>query len=131
MSEHKSRDNPAFFVFLGMNRKFFLLLCLFSVAGIHGFSQLLKPGFDAKEYCELLSLAEVQYLNKDTVIPHYELMYRSPEMGLKNRWDLWVKDGQVGIIRYVVLFNMSAAVNFILQWFSDRGVQVKDSTTSQ
>lgn len=131
MSSLKSRDNPAFFVFLGMNRKIFLLLCLFAVAGTHGFSQLLKPGFDAKEYCELLSLAEAQYLNKDTNIPHYELTYRSPEMGLKNRWDLWVKDNQVGIIsiRGTVRNMSSWLANFYSVMVPATGtLQVNDST---
>jgi hypothetical protein len=67
----------------------------FLFLAIHGFSQSLKTDFDAKEYKDLLLLAGLQYFNKDTVISHYNLEYRSPEMGLKSKWDLWLRDDQV------------------------------------
>ncbi|PWV51430.1 lipase family protein [Chitinophaga sp. S165] len=66
-------------------------------------AQQLKPGFDPQEYAELL---DIDFLHADTPwtnvkIPppqHARLVYRSPETGLYNRWDLWVRNDQTIII---------------------------------
>ncbi len=98
---------------------------------IQGFSQSLKTGFDSKEYNDLLVLAELQYFNKDTVISHYTLEYRSPEMGLKNKWDLWLRDDHVGIIsiRGTVQDLSSWLANFYSVMVPAKGsIQVNDSS---
>lgn len=63
----------------------------------------LKPGFDAKEYLELLRVSRQQFgdtLKGDhTPKPEqYRMIYRSPEGPLKNRWDLWVNDNGIAVI---------------------------------
>lgn len=58
--------------------------------------QNLQPGFDKAEYAELLRVSNRQgdTLGWDTLDPalaprRYRMTYRSAEVGLKNRWDLW------------------------------------------
>ncbi|WP_232341350.1 lipase family protein [Hymenobacter ginkgonis] len=62
-------------------------------------AQVLKPGFDKAEYLELLRLHARQG-GLDSMwwagIPRpreFRLVYRSPVVGLDNRWDLWAKAG--------------------------------------
>ena len=67
-------------------------------------SQNLKPGFDALEYLDLLQIFEAT--NNDSTQTgttkgstlQYELLFKSPEVGLKNRWDLWLRNDQVAVI---------------------------------
>src|SRR3954452_19483162 len=67
-------------------------------------AQLLKPGFEAQEYLELLSVSSRQgdstLKNDDTPEPTaYKIVYRSPVVGLDNRWDLWLRnDEKVAVI---------------------------------
>ena len=59
----------------------------------------LRPGFDAAEYLELLSISSLQF---DTVLAeditpapsHFSRIYRSPVSGLDNRWELWLRSDQ-------------------------------------
>ncbi len=105
----------------------FLLFFSFQVS-----AQSLQPGFNAREYNDLLLLAELQYLNKDSSVPHYEIQYRSPEMGLKNRWDLWLRDDNVGIIsiRGTVGDISSWLENFYSVMVPATGrLQINDSTS--
>src|SRR4051812_4662245 len=72
-----------------MMRAFPLLLFLLLSAAVQ--AQLLKPGFDAAEYLELLSVSSRQgdsTLKKDSTPPPslYAMVYRSPVVGLDNRW---------------------------------------------
>ncbi len=106
-----------------------ILLILFFCAESR--AQSLKPGFDAVEYNDLLNLADVQYFNKDTVLPRYNLLYRSPEMGLKNRWDLWLRDDNVAVIsiRGTVQDVASWLENFYSAMIPAKGsLQINDST---
>lgn len=65
---------------------------------------MLRPGFDPQEYLRLLGMCDRQ---RDTpwksnkLLPLVEgcrLVYRSPAVGLDNRWDLWLQGDSVGII---------------------------------
>jgi hypothetical protein len=57
-------------------------------------AQLLQPGFQKAEFIELLKMNGCQ---SDTIRPkasfkppNFERVYRSPIVGMKNRWDLWI-----------------------------------------
>src|SRR5690242_11772365 len=66
-------------------------------------SQTLKPGFNAEEYIEMLRISAQQL---DSLLPNqvpfpeiFHREYRSPDMGLKNRWDLWInKDHSLMVV---------------------------------
>lgn len=82
-----------------------LLLLLFFLLVQDSISQeILKPGFDPYEYGDLLVLTEKQTTEapgmkvEQTNRPGYTLEYRSEEVGLDNRWDLWLRDDNVGLI---------------------------------
>lgn len=66
-------------------------------------AQQLKPGFDPREYTELLDInflhADTPWVNSQIPMPkHSRFVYRSPETGLYNRWNLWLRDDQTAII---------------------------------
>jgi Lipase (class 3) len=64
----------------------------------------LSSGFDPAEYEDLLDINQVAH--KDSINPGltagkqhlYTMLFRSPELGLKNRWDLWLRDDLVAVI---------------------------------
>ncbi|MCH2228774.1 MAG: lipase family protein [Crocinitomicaceae bacterium] len=66
------------------------------------FSQKLTPGFDSDEYFELLKISSQQgdsIYNPDLPLPEkHSRIYRSPVMGLDNRWELWESEDSVGVI---------------------------------
>ncbi|MBS1653803.1 MAG: lipase family protein [Bacteroidetes bacterium] len=96
----------------------------------------LQPGFDGKEYTELLSLAfngnsiadsAERFNTKDT----YHLEYISKEVGLMNRWSLFLRDDNVAVI------NLRGTVNHTASWLENfyaamipasGSLQVNDST---
>lgn len=87
---------------MGFRVSLFCFLILFLVRS-HCFAQHLSPHFNAVEYGELLKLAERSRdtpWTKVTSTPprDYELVYRSAESGLVNRWDLWKRKDNIGII---------------------------------
>ena len=57
------------------------------------FSQALQPGFDKAEYVEMLKISaafgDSAYVATFPKPERYEFVYRSPVVGLDNRWDLW------------------------------------------
>jgi hypothetical protein len=64
----------------------------------------LKTGFHSGEYEDLLFLNSMFYkdslengktVGKEQV---YRFVYRSPEMGLKNKWDLWLREDRTAVI---------------------------------
>ncbi len=69
----------------------------------------LKPGFDAREFLDVLHL---EWAHQDSgskyappYIPtNYKRVFRSPEVGLKNKVDFWLRNDSVGVIclRYTV-----------------------------
>ena len=66
------------------------------------FCQKLTPGFDSDEYFELLKISSQQgdsIYNPDLPLPEkHSRIYRSPVMGLDNRWELWESEDSVGVI---------------------------------
>lgn len=100
-------------------------------------AQSLQPGFDAREYIDMLEITAVL---GDTVPLHshipapinYTRQYRSPELGLKNRWDMWYrKDNQLAVI------SIRGTVNELPSWLenfyaamvpANGSLQLNDST---
>jgi len=70
------------------------------------FPQILKPGFDAEEFSEIMTISArtggpIHYYTDSAYIAepqHYKLIYRSPEMGLLNLWELWESPENVAVI---------------------------------
>ncbi|MBW8684581.1 lipase family protein [Chitinophaga rhizophila] len=99
-------------------------------------AQHLKPGFDSKEYLDMLAIdflhADTPWTNNQIVPPeHARLMYRSPETGLHNRWDLWLRDDQTAVIsiRGTVGNKESWMENFFAGMIPASGqLQLNDST---
>jgi heat shock protein HslJ len=56
-------------------------------------AQHLQPGFDKAEYIELMKLSarfgDSSYTQAIPAPQQYQFVYRSPVVGLDNRWDLW------------------------------------------
>lgn len=66
-------------------------------------AQILKPGFDKAEYAELLKvfMRQLDTPWTYTSVPPPEMsevVYRSPESGFKNRWDLAMRNDGIPII---------------------------------
>lgn len=66
-------------------------------------AQTLKPGFDKSEYIEMMQISsrfgnDSSYFKDIPISPQYHFVYRSPAMGLENRWDLWISDSAVAVI---------------------------------
>lgn len=60
----------------------------------------LKPGFDADEYNQLMRLPyNVDSPAMEKVVPGFTFLYVSPEVGFYNRWSLWKRSDNVGVIR--------------------------------
>ncbi|AWW31713.1 lipase family protein [Echinicola strongylocentroti] len=57
-------------------------------------AQTLQPGFDKEEYLEMIRVgaSQIDTLKSIDSPQKFERLYRSPEMGLKNRWELWIGD---------------------------------------
>ena len=80
------------------------LITLLSILLCHTVSaQSLRSGFDKAEFMEVIRI-NAQFsasAEKAKWIPsptHSVLLYRSPEMGLANQWQLWLKDQRVAVI---------------------------------
>ncbi|WP_461096162.1 lipase family protein [Spirosoma luteolum] len=78
-----------------------LLGVIMAMAGAN--AQKLKPGFDRAEYIELMSVfaRQVDTLPANTPIPkpqRFRFVYRSPVVGLDNRWDLWTSPDSVAVL---------------------------------
>ncbi len=60
------------------------------------------PGFDKSEFLEMLKISSYQgdsLYNPDLPPPlKFKKIYRSPTMGLDNRWDLWLSDQSTAVI---------------------------------
>jgi hypothetical protein len=79
-------------------RSFFnlILFCLLFLKAIESKSQTLQPGFDPKEYYDMMKISarmaqDSTYYSSIANPDNYEKVYQSLEMGLKNLWQLWVK----------------------------------------
>ncbi len=96
----------------------------------------LKPGFDPIEYGQLLSLtfygSSIPDSNQRKKIKDpYQLNYRSPETGLLNRWQFFVRNDNVGVIelRGTIQQLASWLENFYGAMVPAKGsLQLNDST---
>lgn len=66
-------------------------------------AQHLEPGFDNKEFIELLringQLSETAMASGEVPIPtSSQLLYSSEEIGLANLWHLWLKDSNTAVV---------------------------------
>ena len=80
-----------------------ILLSLFALTSNSFTQNKLKPGFDANEYGEALKISAHQgdtpWVKAPLPLPEgYKMVYRSPVVGLDNRWDLWLRDDSVAVI---------------------------------
>ncbi|MBO9562884.1 MAG: lipase family protein [Niastella sp.] len=100
--------------------------------------QTLQPGFNLPEYLEVLRISG--YIN-DTSITYekppaplqYKLEYRSPETGLMNQWDLWLRNDQK-----LAVINLRGTTQDLASWLENfysamvpatGQLQINDSTT--
>ncbi|WP_439557382.1 lipase family protein [Dyadobacter sp.] len=87
------------------------MLAAFALAFISDYvsaQDQLRPGFDKAEYTELFQMHVLLYDSTKTdtarpkiVVPppaHYQPVYRSPIVGLDNKWGLWKKNDRVAAI---------------------------------
>ena len=78
-----------------------LMSCLTSYMSLS--AQQLQPGFDPKEYRELISIlaqfsetpAKAKLIPKPT---QSEFVYQSKPIGLDNLWELWIKDQKTAVL---------------------------------
>ena len=107
-------------------------LCVFALSGIS--QSKLSPGFDANEYMEALRVSS-QHLDSLyptyalPVVGNYQRVYRSPVVGLQNRFDIWVKDNSIGIIsiRATIAESESWLENFYMGMIANEGYIVLNS----
>ncbi|HOK38316.1 MAG: lipase family protein [Bacteroidales bacterium] len=84
-------------------RKQIILSLIFLLCLVFGNAQSLKSGFDCNEFLTALKIIAYQVDTPwtEVKIPYpenFRLDYRSNETGLKNRWDLWIKDSSLAVI---------------------------------
>ena len=96
-------------------KKIFCLIFLLQSASL--FAQHLKPGFDPKEYYEMLLLSNQQADSPAFKIPdNYTMVYRSPVVGLLNRWDLFLRNDSVAVIS--IRGTTGAAMSWIENFYA-------------
>lgn len=100
------------------------------------FGQKLKPGFDKAEYIELLKVSAQfgsdTYVSAFPAPQRFRLAYRSPIVGLDNKWDLWTDTQSVGVlsIRGTTANSVSWLGNFYAAMVPAKGeVQLSGSDT--
>ena len=86
-----------------MKKPVYLYIILFCGLCHTGYSQLLKPGFDPKEYKELIYIsarttANAKYYNQFPEPASFNMVYQSPTMGVDNLWDLWTNKQSQAVI---------------------------------
>lgn len=86
----------------------FIFLIIFSQYVLISQTKL-KPNFDAQEFLDVLHLEWAHQDSGSKYAPKtlplgYKRVYRSPEVGMKNKVDFWIRDDSVGVIclRYTV-----------------------------
>ncbi|ULT45624.1 hypothetical protein KRR40_21705 [Niabella defluvii] len=96
----------------------------------------LKPGFDVKEYITLFSLfyfgSSIPDSNlRKTAKDPFSRLYRSPEVGLKNQWSLYLREDNVAAIsiRGTIGDKVSWLANFYAAMIPATGsLHMNDST---
>ena len=82
----------------------FSLLFLLFLNNLDLKAQSLQPGFDPEEYIKLMQISsrmskDSSYFRNIPISEQYQRIYQSQEMGLKNLWDLWLKNnGKTAVI---------------------------------
>lgn len=113
--------------------RFFFVAVLVLAAVLPLRAQHLKPGFDPREYSELLHLPQNGDTSTHTKVPHgYTLLYTSAEVGFYNRWVLWQRNDGVGVIqiRGTIAKTESWLANFYAAMIPAAGtLKLTDSTT--
>jgi len=115
-------------------RPFFL--CLLVISSFAGYSQNLQPGFQPKEYLQLLSAVErfrdsTNYQYSTPAPEGMELKFRSEPVPLENSWQFWLRNDNVGIIsiRGTTSKGISWLENFYCAMIPAIGsLQINDST---
>ncbi len=83
-------------------RTFSVIFTLFVFTCLHTNAQSLAPGFSKAEYIDLMKVSaqfgDSVYAASIPPPAGYGLVYRSPVVGLRNRWQLWKTDKNVPVI---------------------------------
>ena len=103
------------------------------------FAQSLQPGFNGREYTDMLAINFQRFddsalINPKIPIPeNYTVAYRSPDVGLKNRWNMWYRnDNRVAVI------SIRGTIGELASWLENYyaamvpatgSLQVNDSVT--
>jgi hypothetical protein len=113
-----------------------VLICIILSLPVLLIAQHLKPGFDREECLELLKMSarhgDSSYYNKIPAPQRFKFVYRSPEMGLKSCWDLWISPDLVAVIdiRGTTKDAQSWLANFYSAMVPAKGeLKLNDSTT--
>lgn len=92
-----------------------LMLCLLAIRASS--AQSLRAGFSIDEYRTLLSIdgqhGDSVYQSKIPQPIGYERLYLSPEVGLQNRWALWMNDNRTAVI------SLRGTVNNMTSWLAN------------
>ena len=83
--------------------KGYYILFLLALSYLSMAQPKLKPTFDAREYIDVLHLEwahqdSTSKYKPSSLPPNYKRIYRSPELGLNNKFDIWLRDDSVGVI---------------------------------
>ncbi len=83
-------------------RTIFILLSVLLIIPLYSAAQQLKPGFDKAECIDMFKVnshfAGRSYYEKIGAPQDYRFIYRSPELGLKYCWALWIRKDKVAVI---------------------------------
>ena len=98
-------------------------------------AQQLLPGFNKQEYIKLMQISSRQidtpWVSPKFPIPDgYELIFRSPVIGLDNRWDLWIGKDKIAVIslRGTTKNGISWLENFYAAMLPAKGsIQIRKS----
>lgn len=87
--------------------------------GLTSNAQTFAPGYNKEEYLEMLRIAQYQVdtpWTKAYDLPQplrHKLEYRSAEVGMKNRWDLWINGNNDAVI------SVRGSVGDMLSWLEN------------
>ncbi len=116
--------------------KHILKIVAFLALPVMLFGQKLKPGFDKAEYIELLKVSaqvgDSAYIKALPLPQRFKFAYRSPTVGLENRWDLWIDNQAVAVIsvRGTTQNSVSWLGNFYAAMVPAKGeIQLSDTKT--
>ncbi|MBD2756853.1 lipase family protein [Spirosoma validum] len=114
--------------------KYFLAFFILFAGSTVLFGQKLKPGFDKAEYIELLKVSaqvgDSAYIKALPQPERFKFVYRSPVVGLQNRWDLFVDNQSVAVVsvRGTTQDNVSWLGNFYAAMVPAKGeIQLSDT----